>query len=237
MKTTVMSMVMVAAALSAGAQTTGTVHLQVEPSGYEYVLDHKFRMAKPQLELITGPHHFSFWAPQRAVVDTTLVLEEGKTLNFGLRLPYARDYLVHQRDLQQYRYQRKMHRIVPAVVTGGAMLWAALSYAKAKKAHDLLEADRTAYENGGSPHGIVVLKTGTIPQHKDEFKKANTQFQVAAGITLLCAGATAYLFHRSGKAERPVYEDKEKLRFDGLSWMPGPQGGQIGAGLTWNFGR
>ena len=61
--------------------------------------------------------------------------------------------------------------------------------------------------------------------------------QVAAGITLLCAGVTTYFYLRSAKTPKPVFHDAEKVRFDGLSWMPGPQGGEWTGGLTWNFSR
>jgi hypothetical protein len=60
---------------------------------------------------------------------------------------------------------------------------------------------------------------------------------VAAGVAVLCAGATAWLYLRSAHRPKPVFEDKEKLRFEGLSWAPGDHGGQWTGGLTWNFAR
>lgn len=218
-------------------QTTGTLHLQVDPAGYEYVVDHQFRMSKPTLELATGTHHFSFWAPQRMVVDTNLVVTEGQTKKIVLRLPYSKEYLVYQRELQQFKLRRRVVRIVPAAVTGGALLYTALSYGKMKKAHDRLDLDRKEYDDLTSAHLIEKLKYETIPVHKDEFKKAQTRFMVATGVTVACAGITAYLFHRTGKEARPGFIDREKLRFDGLSYEPGPYGGTWMGGLTWNFSR
>jgi hypothetical protein len=60
---------------------------------------------------------------------------------------------------------------------------------------------------------------------------------MAAGVTVLFAGATAYMYLRSAKQKKPEFIDKEKLRFDGLSWMPGADGGEWSGGLTWNFSR
>lgn len=220
------------------AQSSGKLRMLIDPGdSYEFIVDHEFRMQQREVELTTGPHHFSFWAPQRIIVDTTLTVENGRTKNVVLRLPFSKDYLIYQRDLQHYQRTMKLNRALPMVVTGGAALFTALSYFKVKKAHDQLDEDRDAYANGGSSYRIGVLKDQTIPGHKDDFKKAQTQYVVAGGLTLLCAGVTAFLYHRSGRIARPGFQDKEKLRFDGLSWIPQEGGGQWMAGLTLNFGK
>lgn len=236
-KAAVWTCLLALAAADAAAQTTGVLHLQLDPANYEYVLDHKFRMAKPDLELATGTHHFSFWAPMRNVVDTSLVVEEGQTKRIVLRLPYSKDYLVHQRELQQFKANRNLRRGIPAAITGGALLYAALKYGKMNQAHDQLKQDREQYGQLTSPHRIAVLKEETIPAHKEELKKARSQFAVATGITVACAGATAWIFYKTGQEKRPEFIDREKLRFDGLVYQPGMDGGTWAGGLTWNFNR
>ena len=223
---------------AAQAQNSGKLRMVVDPGdSYEFIVDHQFRMQQREVELTSGPHHFSFWAPERMVVDTTLVVEEGRTKSVVLHLPYSKDFLVYQRDLQQHQRTMRKYRVLPVVVTGGAALFTVLSYSKAKKAHDQLDDDRAAYDENRSPNRISALKSGTIPEHKDDFKKANTQFLAAAGVTALFAGVTAYLYHKSGKLPVPQYIDKEKLRFDGLSWTPDEHGGTWVGGITWNFTR
>lgn len=219
------------------AQNTGTLHLKVDPPGFMYRLDHRFTLQQVELDLLEGPHQFSFWAPQRQVVDTTLMIVGGRANTFTVRLPFSKDYLAYQRELQRYRSEKKLSRIIPSVITGGALLTTVLSYAKLKKAHDQLERDRKEYNELGSPYRITVLKEQTMPEHKEVFRRAQVQLGVSAGITLLSAGVTAYVFHKTGKAQRPEFIDREKLRFDGLGWMPGPHGGQLTGGLTWNFAR
>lgn len=223
---------------AAQAQNSGKLRMVVDPGdSYEFIVDHQFRMQQREVELSTGPHHFSFWAPERMIVDTTLLVEEGRTKSVVLHLPYSKDFLVYQRDKQQYQRTMRKYRLLPVVVTGGAALYTVLSYSKAKKAHDQLETDRADYDENRSPHRIGVLKTQTIPDHKDDFKKANTRYIAAAGVTALFAGVTIYLYHLSGKIPDPKYIDKEKLRFDGLSWMPDEHGGTWMGGITWNFAR
>jgi hypothetical protein len=232
------SMLIASFAVNTFAQTTGKLRMLVDPGdSYEFIVDRQFRMQQREVELTTGPHHFSFWAPERVVVDTTLTVVEGRTTSIVLYLPYARSYLVYQRDLQSYERSMKMYRLLPAMVTGGSLLYTVLSYSKVKKAHNQLDADQKSYDDARSPRKIAVLKTQTIPAHKEDFEKAQTRYGIAAGVTLLCAGTTVYLFHRSNKVTRPAYNDQEKIRFDGLSWMPGPNGGTWAGGLTWNLTR
>lgn len=220
------------------AQESGTLRLQIDPAGsYAYRLDHRFTLQQDQLELLEGPHHFSFWAPERKVVDTLLTVAGGETKVFQLRLPFSTEYLVYQRELDNYRNNMRLMRVLPAAATGGALLYTAFKFGNMKQAHDQLDEDRAAYDRAPSPHAITVLKTETMPAHKEEFDKARTNFAVAAGITALFAGTTAYLYLRSAKRPKPVFHDAEKVRFDGLSWMPGPEGGQWTGGLTWNFAR
>lgn len=233
----IITVLLVVQAGMAHAQRSGTLRLKLDPGNTTYRLDHKFTMARPEVELMEGPHQFSFWAPQRRMVDTTLTVIPDKTTEFSLRLPYSTEYLVYQRDLDAWTKERRLVRLLPAATTGAALVWTAIAYGGMKKAHDQLDADRNAYEQAGSPHAITVLKDRTMPAHKDDFKRANTQFQVAAGVTLLCAGATAWLYLRSARKPKPVFQDKEKLRFEGLSWVPGPQGGSWQGGLSWNFGK
>lgn len=218
------------------AQTSGKLQLQIDPPGYMYRLDHRFTLQKNEVELLEGPHHFSFWAPQRKMVDTTLTISSG-TSAFTLRLPYSTEYLVYQRDLDRYRKDMRVMRLVPVAVTGGALVYTAFKYAAMKKAHDQLDDDRAAYDAALSPHAITVLKEQTMPADKEAFRKARNKFAVSAGVTALFAGTTAYLYWRSGQRAKPEFIDKEKLRFDGLSWVPGPYGGMWQGGFTWNMTR
>lgn len=220
------------------AQSSGKLRLQIDPaSSYSYKLDHQFTMQQPDLELLEGPHHFSFWAPQRKMVDTTITIVGNELRTLQLRLPFSTEYLVYQRDMKAYSKDMRTMRLIPATATGVSLVYAAVKYGQMKKAHDRLDDDRAAYDEANAPHAITVLKDETIPADRDAFTKARTNFQVAAGITVLFAGATAYLYMRSAKRAKPEFLDKEKVRFDGLGWMPGENGGNWTGGLTWNFSR
>ena len=225
-------------ALVATAQSSGKLHLLIDPPAtFSYKLDHRFIMQQAGLELLEGAHHFSFWAPQRKLMDTTITIAGGDNKTLALRLPFSAEYLVYQRDLKAYRKDMRIQRLIPAGATGASLIYTAVKYGKMKKAHDRLEDDRKAYDEAGAPNAITVLKDETIPSHKDDFEKARTGYRVSAGITVLFAGVTTYMYLRSAKQKKPVFIDAEKVRFDGLSWMPGAHGGEWTGGLTWNFSR
>ena len=220
------------------AQSSGKIRLQIDPQKtFTYKLDHRFTMQEADLELLEGPHHFSFWAPQRKVVDTTITMVEGTDKVFSLRLPFSTEYLVYQRDLRSYRKDMRVQRLLPVSATGLSLIYTAVKFGQLKKAHDKLESDRTAYNDATSPYAITYLKGDVIPVHQDEFDKARSGYRVAAGITILFAGVTTYMYLRSAKRPKPEFRDSEKVRFDGLSWAPGVNGGEWNCGLTWNFTR
>lgn len=215
------------------AQSSGKLHLQVDPpTNFSYRLDHRFTLQQTDMELLEGVHHFSFWAPQRKIVDTTITITGGEARIIQLRLPYSTEYLIYQRDMRAYEKNMRLIRVLPATITGCALVFTGFKYASMKKAHNKLEEDATAYDDATSPHAITVLKETTIPEHTDDFEKARTAFDVSAGVTVLFAGITTYLYLRSAKTPRPVFHDTEKVRFDGLAWMPSPNGGIWTGGLT-----
>lgn len=219
-------------------QQEGKLRLIIDPGGsYAFVLDHQFRMQQREVELVDGPHHFTFWAPQRAMVDTTILVEPGRTKDVILRLPYSAEYRAYQREVADYGKMMRTHRLLPTLVTVGSLVYTGIKWGQYRKAHDVLEDDRKAYDEALSPYRITEMKATIIPQHKAEFEKAQRSFRIAAGISLLSAGVTAYLIHRSSKRKFPEFIDQEKVRFDGLVWSPGPNGGQWLAGLTFNLHR
>ena len=220
------------------AQSSGKLRLQIDPeASFTYKLDHQFTMQQLELELLEGAHHFSFWAPQRKVVDTTITIAGGESKVFEMYLPFSTEYLVYQRDMKAYSKTMRFQRLIPAAATGLSLVYTAVKIGQMKKAHDKYDEDRTTYDEASAPFAITVLKEQTIPAHRDAFTKARTNFQVAAGISVLFAGATAYMYMRSAKRAKPVFIDKEKVRFDGLSWMRGENGGEWTGGFTWNFSR
>jgi len=229
----IFSMIAAACAVPCSAQTVGKLRLLVDPGGdYQFVLDHKYKMQQREVELSTGAHHFSFWAPQRQILDTTFNVMEGRTQDVVVRLPYSAEYRQYQNDIDHYRSRMWTHRLIPAIASVGGITWSVLSYININDAQDKLDQDVTNYNEGYVPSELAKLKTVTIPADYDAFRSARTRFYVSSGITAVVLLGTAWLWMKSGKRAVPTFEDKEKVLFDGLVWMPDAKGGAWYTGLT-----
>jgi hypothetical protein len=219
------------------AQTAGKLRLIIDPgSGFEFVLDHKYRMQQREVELSTGPHHFSIWAPQRMVMDTTLIVLPDQTRDVLIRLPFSAEYRAYEQELRDEKKKMWLRVALPTAVTIGAGIVAYSTFKRYRDAHDQLLADEEAYRSGADPRALDDLKSEAIPRHKDEFTDKRGLFYVSAGIFAAVAAGSAYMIIRNAKRPAPRFHDREKVKFDGLVWVPSrTDGGVWLAGLHLNL--
>ncbi|MCB0793882.1 MAG: hypothetical protein KDB88_04025 [Flavobacteriales bacterium] len=217
----------------AEGQSTGKVRLLVDPGDtYEFILDGTYRLQKREIELIEGPHRLQVWAPTRSIVDTTIQVKGGENMELLLRLPYAAEYGQYQQEMARFRRQQWLQRALPAAVTVGTGAFAVGSFLRYRNAYNDLQDAEASYATESVPREVTQLKEVTLPDRKDELQRSRTTFFVAGGVFALSAAATIYAFLRTGNVEPPAFQDKEKVRFDGLVWVPGPTGGTWAAGAT-----
>lgn len=217
----------------ARAQSTGIVRLFIDPGqDFEFVLDHKYRMQQREVKLAEGPHHFTFWAPKHRMVDTTLTVVPNTVSTFTLRLPLSIEYTLWENDLSHYKQQVVLARGGFMAATVGFGAWTAINFFQYKKAKDQLQDDEALYSLLSSPRAITEMKEVTLPADKDEFRKQRTELYIGGGLTLVAAGMTWWMFEKTRDRSIPQFEDKEKIKFDGLVWLPSPHGDTWLAGLT-----
>lgn len=216
------------------AQTTGQLRLLMEPAGStSYVLDGKHRMSQRDVSLLEGPHRFVFWAPERRMLDTTITVVGGSIRDIRISLRYSEEYIAYLSRLKKYDSMQRWGRVVPPIVAGAAGVWALVSYLDYTAAHQDLVDLEGGYRTSSDPAGITRLKDVEIPAAKDDFQKARTQTYVATGVFVVATGAAYYLRRKTSSAQAPVFEDTEKVRFEGLVWTPDLRGGGFWtAGLT-----
>jgi len=213
------------------AQKTGTLRMLIDPAtGLEFVVDHKYRMQQREVKLGEGLHHFSVWAPERRVVDTTVFVIADRTSDLVMRLPFSVEYQQYRSDLGRYEDGKLMRQLSPLVLVGG-LVWTGLSVGSYGKAKDQLDEDRTAYDASVDPASINRLKID-IDQHNADFRKARTSLFAGTALSVVGAGVITYVWHKTKQHRKPTFEDKEKVIFEGLSWMPGQHGGAWCAGVT-----
>lgn len=214
------------------AQNTGSLRFVVDPgNNFEFIVDKRHRMQQREVKLSEGLHHFSVWAPERMVVDTSVFVIADRTSELVMRLPYSPEYVAYRDAEVRYQNQRKLRVAAPVLLVAG-MVWTGLSYSAYGKAYDQLQSDRTAYGSSTDPGAISNLKDVRIPQHKEDFAKARTSLIMGGTLTAIGAGVLWYVRSHTKDLSRPVFEDKERLRFDGLSWIGGPRGGTFAASVT-----
>lgn len=211
------------------AQSTGTVRMLIDPGhNFQVVVDSKYRMQRREVELGEGLHHFALWAPERVVVDTAVFVVADRTTDLVVHLPYSTEYTNYRNALVRYQNARKL-RVIAPVVVGAGILWSGLSYAAHNKAHDQLQADRALYDTSTDPGLIAELKKERIPAHNAAFERARKSLIMGSAFTALGAGLFWYVRHRTQGLTVPVFEDKERIRFEGLTWIGGHQGGVFAA--------
>lgn len=216
------------------AQSTGQLRLVVDPGhDFQVILDGRHRMQERVLDLSEGNHRLQLWAPTRRIVDTTVYVRAGSSRELVVRLPYSAEYLAHQQEVKRFRERLWLNKALPTVATVGAAAWTTASYLNYRKAGRQLQEDKDLYNTSSNPGAIAELKDDRIPAHQDDFRRSKVMLGVSTGVFAVAAAYTVWSYHRANKTPLPLFDDKEKVRFDGLVWLPGPDGrGVWAAGMT-----
>jgi hypothetical protein len=215
------------------AQSTGQLRFRFEPDrGMQYVLDGKYRLGDRELTLEEGRHTFTFWAPERLMMDTAFIVEPGLTKDVLVRLRYSQEYVDHRRALERYASQQRIGRIWLPVATIGAGAWTTVAWIQLAKAHSTLVDLEDSYTTLSDPDGIQALKTTDLPNAQADLRKARTHAYVASGVFAATTAATVMLRKKLASRSAPEFQDSERIRFEGLVWEPGEQRGTWAAALS-----
>lgn len=202
------------------AQATGAVRVLCEAPGCAFVLDGRNRMSDREVTLMEGPHRFVFWAPERRMLDTTYMVLAGATRELRVQLRYSQEFIDYRQEADRYRRNERWVRYGPPLVVGGAAVWAGLSIKRAIDARKDLDAMEGEYFESAYPTGLRDLKERRIPDANRELRTARTMAYVSSGVLVATTAGTWWLRRRFARKGEPVFEDREKLRFEGLAWAP-----------------
>lgn len=232
----VLSFVLVASI--ATAQRTGRVLLDLSPAGSSsYVLDGKYRMTDRQLELMEGPHRFVFWAPERRMLDTTITVVGGGQVEVKVELRYSEEYVAWRKREDRARLDRAWARFAPPLLMAGSAAFAVASYVKHQQAYDDLQELVTEYGSSVDPRRIASIKGEELPAAKDRLNDTRTGIIVSGGVLAASSVALVYFRYRAKERATEPFEDKERIRFEGLVWDRSPNGAVWGAQFTIPLGR
>lgn len=230
-------LILVAVVFGLGAVAQkGEIQLNISPQrSMEYVLDGRERLNNRALVLPAGEHRFTFWAPDRKILDTTLTIIADTSIAFYKTLTPTEAYLTYQRDLKRIKHQRLFLRSLPVLATAVCAISTVNARKENNEAYDALVAAEEAYPTFRDPGIIATHKATVLPRLQREQDEANRKLRTTLAVTSVAALATVWCFIKAGNLEEPVYEDKERIRFEGLVWLPGQRGGNLHVGLTYRF--
>lgn len=179
-----------------------------------------------------GTHRFRFWAPGFAVWDTILHVAQGQDALLRKVLRHSPDHIAYQEGRQHIARQKAALRGVPLLATAITGYLSLKSKKDHDQAYDDLLALQDTYEASNSVSGIGVIKQESLPDARSEVDRTRKALTTNLAICGVAVAATVYGFMRAAKLEYPAYEDRDKVRFEGLSWIPDGKGGTWLAGLT-----
>jgi hypothetical protein len=208
------------------AQTpnSATIKLFVQPFyDVEYIYNDTMRLKEASVHVVrlpAGDHRFLFWAPNCSILDTTLHVESDKDMELHKVLKRTPEFLATERDRSRIRLHRTLWRGSPLLFTVGFGIKAFSDHKAHDRAYDDLHALRDSYSTLHVPSSIDALKQSTIPAAQDKLDATRRHLMISAALCSVGVLATVYGFIRAGKLKYPEYEDKEKVRFEGLAWLP-----------------
>jgi hypothetical protein len=215
------------------AQRTGRVLLDLSPAGTTtYILDGKYRMSDRQLDLMEGPHRFVFWAPERRMLDTTIVVLPGAQVEARIELRYSDEYVTWRKQNERASQQIGWLRYGPPVVMAGSAALMVVSFLRHEQAYKDLNALNDEYLAQVDPGRIADIKRVELPAAKDAFSRTRTGAVISSSVFVLSTAATLYLRNKARNTMQAPFEDKERVRFEGLVYAPLPQGAVWGASLS-----
>lgn len=230
------ALLLVGGALDSFAQDSVEVQMLVQPwHQVEYILNGNERLKTvdvPAVRLPVGDHRLIFWAPNCGILDTVLHVVSGPAMELRKVLKPTPAYLAYQRSSRQVWIRKALWKGVPGLFTIGFGIKALSDHQAHDQAFDDLHELRDSYSTLSSPNDIQALKQVAIPAAQDELERTRKHLTTSLVLCGVGALATVYGFIRAGKLKYPAYEDKEKIRFDGLAWVPVGDGGMYLAGIS-----
>ncbi len=232
----ILGLMVVAGTSMAQSRDSAEVKFWVQPYNLvEYILDGVERLKQveyPAARFTEGDHRLLFWAPNCSILDTTIHVVGGTDMALRKVLKQTPEYLANKREHFKVWGQKALWKGLPLLLTVGFGMKAFSDKQAHDQAYDDLHALQDSYATMLSPSSIEQTKANTIPVAQGELDATRRRMTLSLALCGVGAVATVYGFIRAKKLSYPEYQDKEKIRFDGLAWLPTGQGGMYLAQLS-----
>lgn len=198
---------------------TGKIKFVVIPTDqYYFILDGKTRYNTNVLELTEGRHIFSFWAPERQIVDTAFTVVRDTLSVYYLTLPFSADYIKYRDEMELQEQQMRWMRLPLPIFAAGNLIYTGSRLIKMHGAHKDLKGYDALYPVTTEPAVIRDSKNKMLDL-KNDLARYKRQNYISAGTLAVTAGLSYFLIKKSFRLKQPVFDDKTKVIFDGLTWI------------------
>ena len=208
------------------AQSKGEVRIAVQPQrGLEYLLDGKERLVNLGLMLPAGPHRFVFYAPDRMLLDTTVMVISDSTIMLRKVLPPTPEYVSFRRSIKRNAQGRFFFRVIPLALTAVTTGFAVAANRDRLEADKALTEAEESYGTLRTPSVISDLKDRKLIQLQTEYDKARSRTIFYTSLATVASIATVIGFIKAASIKDQEYHDLEKVRFDAMAWIDGSDPG------------
>lgn len=216
---------------------TGTVRFSINPGhNFEVKIDGDTIVTARTLELTTGRHELSIWAPTYDVLDTAVTIKAGVEKSIIFELERSSEWLEWDQDYRESRKRRIPLTTISTSVGVAGIVFGGWKYNQYRQSHltnlDLVEQ----YENEVTPNKLIEIKQELDDNLVVTKKRQNgALIGTAVGITGLLG--MVYFNKKIDVHELPEWEDKQGIKFHDLSYLyfPDHTGGLHGFSLTMKF--
>lgn len=216
----------------AGLGQDGALKLFVKPGGDFFI---QVDGSEPQqahiLNLSDGEHHLAVWSYGYEVMDTVLTVVANETTKVYLELSKSPAYQEHERLANKYQKQKVAYQVYTSGFLAASAIATTIFYVRQNGQFNEFESLSKDYRNSTDPQEILKLK-GELEEVSDNQQRNLRYFQVGVPVTIVAAGLTYWGFRKSAGMEQPVYNDPNRLRFQGVSFTPD---GIPALGMTFKF--
>lgn len=173
------------------------------------------------VELPQGPHRISFYSPRMTVWDTVVQVIPDSVIVLRKVLTASVEYRNFIRMDRNVSYKKSMLVGLPLLATlgsGTAWLFAHREFREARSSVEELQA---SYAGLDTPADVVIWRERDVPDAIERQDKGLQRTYVWGGVTVVSGAVLFLMARKAARLERPVFEDKEGLRFQGISYIPG----------------
>lgn len=173
------------------------------------------------VQLSKGSHRLFFHAPKMSMWDTVVHVIPDSTVLIKKVLVASQEYKEYMRLNRNISYRKSILVGLPMLATIGSGTAWFFAFREFREARSSVRSLQSSYTGLDDPIDVVNWRGRDVPDAVDRQDESLQRTYFFGGATVV-SGVLLYLAARkASRLERPLFEDKEGFRFQGISYVPG----------------